>query len=96
MGGTNSSVMFMHVIDGTFQISINFGVTVETAGEFRGICIVINADGEHVVIIVVDMTETVFPVEWMVLLTIKEKHFIIRIFHRIKFAVVGTGIFYCQ
>ena len=90
------TIVFVDVGDRFFQIGIHLFITVETAGEFRGVGIRIDTDGKHVIVVVVNGTETVFPVERMKLLTIEEKHFFIGIFRRIKFAVVSTCIFNCQ
>ena len=37
MGGADGAVLVVDILDGTFQISIDLFVAVETAGEFSGV-----------------------------------------------------------
>ena len=94
MGGADRAVMFMDEIDRLAQIAVDFFIGKDAAGEFLGIGIRIDAHREHVIIVVAALFVTVMPVERVIFLTVEEQDFVIGIFLRVQFAVVGGDVFH--
>ena len=93
MGGADGTVLVVDILDGTFEISINLFIAVETAGKFSSVGIRINADGQHVIGVVIDGIVFIFPVERMIFLTVKEENFIIRELDGVEFSGIRFDVF---